>query len=88
MQDVQKCCFSISKSGKGPELIVTCVDHQKEKVSILEDVDIELELIHRDEVNVVYILKLLVKLKQAEGKDVDLQKRTIMDLLTGGGFRH
>ncbi len=49
----------------------------------MEDVDIELELIHRDEVNVVYILKLLAKLKQAEGKDVDLQKRAIMDLLTG-----
>jgi type I restriction enzyme R subunit len=39
-------------------------DHQKEKVSILEDVDFELELIHRDEVNVAYILKLLARLKQ------------------------
>jgi type I restriction enzyme R subunit len=28
-------------------------DHQKEKVSILEDVDFELELIHRDEINVL-----------------------------------
>jgi type I restriction enzyme, R subunit len=58
-------------------------DHQKEKVSILEDVDFELELIHRDEVNVAYILRLLAKLKQAEDKDVDQQKKAIMDLLTG-----
>jgi type I restriction enzyme R subunit len=58
-------------------------DHQKEKASILEDVDFELELIHRDEVNVAYILRLLAKLKQAEDKDVDQQKKAIMDLLTG-----
>ena len=30
--------------------------HEKEKVSILEDVDFELELIHRDEINVTYII--------------------------------
>src|SRR5690606_16967157 len=34
-------------------------DHNKEKVSILEEVDFELELIHRDEINVTYILNLL-----------------------------
>lgn len=38
-------------------------DHKKEKVSILEDVDFELELIHRDEINVAYIIQLLIKLK-------------------------
>jgi type I restriction enzyme R subunit len=38
-------------------------NHQKEKVSILEDVDFELELIHRDEINVAYIIQLLIKLK-------------------------
>ena len=38
-------------------------DHKKEKVSILEDVDFELELIHRDEINVAYIIELLIKLK-------------------------
>ena len=31
----------------------------KEKVSILDDVDFEVELIHRDEINVRYILQLL-----------------------------
>jgi len=58
-------------------------DHQKEKDSILEDVDFELELIHRDEVNVAYILKLLAKLKQAEKKEIQQRKKAIIDLLTG-----
>jgi type I restriction enzyme R subunit len=40
-------------------------NHQKEKVSILEDVDFALELIHRDEINVAYIIQLLIKLKQS-----------------------
>lgn len=35
---------------------------KKEKVSILDDVDFELELIQRDEINVTYILKLLADL--------------------------
>jgi len=36
-----------------------------EKVSILEDVDFELELIHKDEINVAYILRLLALYKDA-----------------------
>jgi len=58
-------------------------EHQKEKASILEDVDFELELIHRDEVNVAYILKLFAKLKQAEQKEIQQQKKAIIDLLAG-----
>ncbi|MBE9509630.1 MAG: ORF6N domain-containing protein [Bacteroidetes bacterium] len=58
-------------------------DHQKEKDSILEDVDFELELIHRDEVNVAYILKLLARPKQAEGKEIQQHKKIIIDLLAG-----
>jgi len=54
---------------------------QKEKASILEDVDFELELIHRDEVNVAYILKLLARLKQAEKTEREQQKKAILDLL-------
>jgi len=38
---------------------------EKEKISILEDVDFELELIARDEITVTYILHLLTKLKWA-----------------------
>ena len=58
-------------------------DHQKEKTSILEDIDFELELIHRDEINVAYILKLLAKMNDSEGDGKAKQKKTIMDMLTG-----
>jgi len=58
-------------------------DHQKEKVSILEDVDFELELIHRDEINVAYILKLLANLKNGSKKDQEKKRKEIVDLLTG-----
>jgi len=58
-------------------------NHLKEKVSILEDVDFELELIHRDEINVAYILKLLAHLKNADPNDVDKRKKEIVDLLAG-----
>lgn len=57
--------------------------HQKEKVSILEDVDFELELIHRDEINVAYILKLLGKLHESEEGERDAQRQSILDLLGG-----
>jgi type I restriction enzyme R subunit len=56
-------------------------DHQKEKVSILEDVDFELELIHRDEINVSYILQLLFKLKSKNKKDVAETEKEIFNLL-------
>lgn len=55
-------------------------NHQKEKVSILEDVDFELELIHRDEINVTYILKLLANLK---GSGQDKKRKEIIDLIAG-----
>ena len=46
------------------------VRNQKEKVSILNDIDFELSLIHRDTINVQYILQLLIKLKDAAQSDV------------------
>ncbi|WP_026947321.1 type I restriction endonuclease subunit R [Algoriphagus marincola] len=58
-------------------------DHQKEKVSILSDVDFELELIHRDEINVSYILKLLAKLKDAPEEEKEKQEKAIIDLMVG-----
>ena len=58
-------------------------EHQKQKASILDDVDFELELIHRNEVNVAYILKLLPGLKQAKGQSATQQKKQILDLLAG-----
>ncbi len=46
-----------------------------EKVSILEDVDFELELIHKDEINVSYILKLLAQYKETEDEDARTKQR-------------
>lgn len=59
------------------------MDRQKHKTSILDDIDFELELIHRDQINVAYILKLLAKLKTAKKAEVEAQKKAIIDLLAG-----
>ncbi len=56
---------------------------QKEKVSILDDIDFELELIHRDEINVAYILKLLAKLKDAMPEEQEKQKKALIDIVSG-----
>ncbi len=56
-------------------------DTEKEKVSILEDVDFELELIHRDEINVNYIIQLLIKLKSDTQKDATKTEQEINNLL-------
>ena len=56
-------------------------DRQKEKVSILEDVDFELELIHRDEINVSYILQLIIKMKNKTKEDYAQVERAINNLL-------
>jgi len=58
-------------------------DHEKEKTSILEEIDFELELIHRDEINVAYILKLLAKLKTSQPSEATQQRQAINDLLGG-----
>ncbi|MDQ6993422.1 MAG: hypothetical protein Q9M31_08085, partial [Mariprofundus sp.] len=58
-------------------------DNQKEIVSILDDVDFELELIHRDEVNVSYILHLLAKLKEQDEGEAAKQRKAILDLVAG-----
>ncbi len=55
----------------------------KQKTSILEDIDFELELIHRDLINVAYIIKLLAKLKLAKTSEAQQQRKAIMDLLGG-----
>jgi type I restriction enzyme, R subunit len=58
-------------------------DHGKEKVSILEDVDFELELIHRDDINVSYILKLLADMKGANREEQEAKRKEVVDLLAG-----
>lgn len=57
-------------------------EHAREKVSILDDVDFELELIHRDEINVTYIIQLLIKLKSANKGDDEKMKQEIANLLS------
>jgi type I restriction enzyme R subunit len=56
-------------------------EHEKEKVSILDDVDFELELIHRDEINVGYIIHLLIRLKANQKKDAEQVEKEIFNLL-------
>jgi type I restriction enzyme R subunit len=59
-------------------------ESQKEKISILDDIDFELELIHRDRINRAYILKLLKDLKEEkEPSKSEAQKKAIIDLLGG-----
>lgn len=59
------------------------VKKEKEKVSILDDIDFELELIRRDEINVAYILTLLAKLADTKkSKDQEEQRKAISDILS------
>lgn len=58
-------------------------DHEKEKVSILDDVDFELELVRRDEINVDYILRLLSNLVNAKDEDKPKIINDIMNNLSG-----
>lgn len=55
----------------------------KEKVSILEDVDFELELIHRDEINVAYILRLLSNYNAASPEEKERINKRISEILAG-----
>ncbi|MBD1574594.1 type I restriction endonuclease subunit R [Vibrio sp. S17_S38] len=50
----------------------------KEKVSVLDDVDFELDLLHRDEVNVAYILHLLRDLHDEDSEEVKTSKRNVI----------
>ena len=56
-------------------------NQQKEKVSILDDIDFELELIHRDEINVSYIIALLRNMKSAKPAEQEKQRNKILSFL-------
>lgn len=58
-------------------------DRDKEKTSILEDVDFELSLIHRDEINVAYILNLLMTLGKLSPEERKKRQKEIMDMVAG-----
>jgi type I restriction enzyme R subunit len=56
-------------------------DRQKEKVSILDDIDFEVELISRDKINVSYIINLLLSMKDKNPEGQARARKTIMDIL-------
>lgn len=58
-------------------------DNTKEKASILDDVDFELELLHRDVINVQYILTLLARLYDADEKEAPAMRKLILDTVAG-----
>jgi len=58
-------------------------DNKKDKASILDDVDFELELIHRDEINVQYILQLLHSIKKEKLEPTKKQKDDLLKLVEG-----
>lgn len=58
-------------------------EQSTDKASILEDVDFELSLIHRDEINVAYILNLLVSLKKLKPEEAKKRHKEILDLVAG-----
>jgi type I restriction enzyme R subunit len=55
----------------------------KEKTSILDEVDFELELIHRDDITVSYILALLSNLKATTVEEKERKQKEILDLVAG-----
>lgn len=56
-------------------------EKEKEKVSILDDIDFEIELISRDKINVSYIINLLRDMQNRPPKDQAKARKTIMDVL-------
>jgi type I restriction enzyme R subunit len=55
----------------------------KEKTSILDEVDFELELIHRDDITVSYILALLANLKATTVEEKERKQKELLDLVAG-----
>jgi type I restriction enzyme R subunit len=50
---------------------------------VLDDVDFELDLIYRDEINVAYILNLLVSLNKLDPVEAKKRQKEIIDLVAG-----
>lgn len=73
-EDYKSKYLDLYEASKGPG---------KERVSILDDVDFELELIHRDEINVDYILALLAKLAGADEDTKKQRQKQITDIIEG-----
>jgi type I restriction enzyme R subunit len=56
-------------------------EKEKERVSILDDIDFEIELITRDKINVSYIISLLQRMQDAKPSERAKQRKSIMDIL-------
>ncbi len=56
-------------------------EKEKERVSILDDIDFEIELISRDKINVSYIINLLRNMKDKKPEDQAKAHKAIMDIL-------
>ena len=81
--DIKKQTYEDYKS-KYLDLYEDIKDHREkpEKVSILSDINFELELIHRDEINVAYILSLLGRLRESPIEEQAKIRKSLMDSLT------
>lgn len=58
-------------------------DNEHERVSILDDVDFEIELIRRDEINIDYILRLLALYIDADEKERKRIVKNVSDIMSG-----
>ena len=58
-------------------------DNAKDKESILNDVDFEIELVHRDEITLYYILSLIKQLVKIDSKVYTKKRKAITNLLSG-----
>ena len=56
-------------------------ENQKEKVSILDDLDFEIELITRDRINVSYIVRLLADMRDQPAEAQAKVRRSILDTM-------
>lgn len=54
---------------------------EKEKISILDDIDFQLELISRDIINVRYIIELLASMKDKSASEQEKTRKTITSIL-------
>ena len=56
---------------------------EKEKVSILDDIDFEVELLSRDVINVRYIIALLQRMRDSAPQEQERQRKEILKLIDG-----
>jgi type I restriction enzyme, R subunit len=58
-------------------------NQNSEKESILDEIDFELELLHKDDINVAYILELLARVRREKGDDYQKQKDAVIKMIVG-----